>query len=187
MPESLPPAFLAVPVDVTDHVAGPEHAPVTVVEYGDYECPVCAGAEPAVRQLRARFASRLRFVFRHFPLEDEHPRALVAAEAAEAAAAQGRFWPMHGLLMSHSPRFARGDLDRYAALAGLEFARFRAELDDEVYRQRVREHQAGGRASHVRGTPTFFVNGSELDLGGGIRVLLDTVAGLVAGHGGATR
>jgi protein-disulfide isomerase len=170
------PATLAVGINASDHVLGPDHAGLTVVEYGDFECPSCKAAEPAVRQLRAVHGGRLRFVWRHFPLEDAHPHALLAAEAAESAAAQGRFWEMHDLLLERSPRLARAQLESCAASLGLDMARFRADLDDEVYRQRVREHQDGGRRSHLRATPTFFVNGVVQDVSGGYGMLVDAVS-----------
>ncbi|HTP39076.1 MAG TPA: thioredoxin domain-containing protein [Steroidobacteraceae bacterium] len=169
-------ATLSVPVSTSDHSQGPAHARVTVVEYGDFECPICAGVEPAVKQLIELHQAELRFVFRHFPLEDAHPHALVAAEAAEAAAAQGRFWPMHDLLLTHSRQLARRHLDDYAAQIGLDMARFKAEMDDEIYRQRIREHQEGGRRSHLRATPTFFVNGVVQDVSGGMHALFELVA-----------
>jgi protein-disulfide isomerase len=170
------PVTLTVPVSATEHLAGPEHARVTVVEYGDFECPTCAAAEPALRQLRELHALELRFVFRHFPLEDAHPHALVAAEAAEAAAAQGQFWAMHGLLLANYRHLTRTHLDGYAATLGLDVPRFKAELDDEIYRQRVREHQEGGRRSHIRATPTLFVNGVVQDVSGGLGDLFAAVA-----------
>ncbi len=170
---------LAVPVDTIDHTSGPADARVTVVEYGDFECPTCKAAEPAVRQLRDHFEERMLFVFRHFPLEDAHPNALAAAEAAEAAAAQGRFWAMHDMLLAKSPRLQRRHLESYAAELGLDLARFSAELDDEIYRQRVREQQEGGRRSHLRGTPTFFVNGVVQDVSGGMRDLFAAVEAAV--------
>ena len=166
---------LAVPVQPTDHTVGPRDAAVTVVEYGDFECPSCVAAEPAVRQLLKLHGARIQFVFRHFPLEDAHPHALLAAEASEAAGGQGAFWPMHDLLLANSPQLARRHLEAYAAKMDLDQARFRAELDDEVYRQRVREHQDGGRRSHLRATPTFFVNGVVQDVSGGMRDLFVAV------------
>jgi len=166
---------LAVPVNATDHIVGPEHGPLTLVEYGDFECPTCQGAEPAVRQLRSLHAERLRFVFRHFPLEDAHPHALLAAEAAESSGGQGKFWPMHDKLLSHPQRLSRATLERYAGELDLDLARFKADLDDEIYRQRVREHQEGGRRSHLRATPTFFLNGVVEDVSGGMRQLFEAV------------
>lgn len=168
-------ATLAVSVSANDHLAGPEHAPIVVLEYGDFECPICIAVEPAVKQLRA-LHPEMAFVFRHFPLEDAHPHALMAAEAAEAAGAQGKFWAMHDLLFSNPHHLARAHLEAYAAQIGLDTVRFKAELDDEIYRQRVREHQAGGQRSHLRATPTFFVNGVVQDVSGGMQALFELVA-----------
>ena len=175
-----PTVTLAVPVQPVDHAVGPMDAKVTVIEYGDFECPSCAAAEPAVRQLIKLYGSRIRFVFRHFPLEDAHPHALLAAEAAEAAGAQGKFWPMHDLLLANSQHLARKQLESYAARIDLDLPRFRAELDDEVYRQRVREHQEGGRRSHLRATPTFFVDGVVQDISGGMRDLFGAIEAALA-------
>jgi protein-disulfide isomerase len=166
---------LAAPVTAMDHSTGPEHARVVVVEYADFECPICHADEPAVRQLLATHATDMKFVFRHFPLEDSHPHALVAAEAAEAAAAQGKFWPMHDLLLSDPKRLARRQLESYGESLGLDMARFRSELDDEIYRQRIREHQDGGHRSHLRATPGFFVNGVVQDVSRGMQDLVDAV------------
>jgi protein-disulfide isomerase len=168
-------ATLAVPVSPTDHLAGPAHARVVVLEYGDFECPTCIGVEPSVRQLRA-LHPEMAFVFRHFPIEDAHPHALMAAEAAEAAGAQGKFWAMHDLLFAHPHHLSRSHLDAHAARLGLDTIRFKAELDDEIYRQRVREHQQGGQRSHLRATPTFFVNGVVQDVSGGMQPLFAIVA-----------
>jgi protein-disulfide isomerase len=169
------PVSLAVPLSAADHLIGLPHAPVAVVEYGDFECPICHAIEPAVRQLLQTHAASVVFAFRHFPLEESHPHALMAAQAAEAAAAQGQFWPMHDLLLSNPQHLARKHLEGYAQSLHLDLARFRAELDDEIYRQRVREHQAGGTRSHLRATPGFFVNGVVQDVSGGMRALVDAV------------
>jgi protein-disulfide isomerase len=150
---------LTVPVNATDHIRGAEHAPVTLIEYGDFQCPHCLAAEPAVRALLERFDERVRLVYRHFPLEQVHGDAMRAAQAAEAAGAQGRFWQMHDLLFAHQSHLDFDHLRRYAETIGLDMARFIAEMDDEIYLQRVREHQAGGQASGVDGTPGFFING----------------------------
>jgi protein-disulfide isomerase len=173
-------ATLAVAVSPTDHRDGPEHAPVTVIEYGDFECPICRAVEPSVRQLRELHREQMSFVFRHFPLEDAHPLALVAAEATESAAAQGKFWPMHDLLLAESHPLNRRRLDEFAQRLGLDMPRFKADLDDEIYRQRVRDHQQGGRQSHLRATPTFFVNGVVQDVSGGMHELFDLVASEIA-------
>jgi protein-disulfide isomerase len=166
---------LAVPVSAVDHVTGAPHAVVVVVEYGDFECPNCKQAQPAVKLLLERFAGRVRFVFRHFPLEDVHPSALGAALAAECAGGQVRFWEMHDLLFENQQHLRAKDLHAYAARLGLDMARYTAEMDDQVYLQRIREQVQGGVASGVRGTPTFFVNGRLEDVSFGLRALFDNV------------
>jgi protein-disulfide isomerase len=166
---------LADPPGPTDHVRGPDHAPVTVVEYGDFECPQCKQAVGAVKQVLARFENQVRVVFRNFPLEGVHPHALRAAEAAECAAGQGRFWEMHDLLFEKQPHLEPARLFDYARTIGLDMARFTAEMDDEIYLQRVREHQKSGEASGVRATPTFFVNGKLVDVSYGLNSLRDAV------------
>ena len=128
-----------------------------------------------MKLLLERFTQRVRFVFRHFPLEDVHPHALAAAQAAECAAGQGQFWPMHDLLFANQAHLSAKDLRRYAEQLGLDLARFTAEMDDAVYLQRVREHLQSGVASGVRGTPGFFVNGRILDVSFGLRALFDSV------------
>ncbi len=166
---------LAAPVSATDHMIGPLHAPVTVVEYGDYECPNCKQAGPAVALLLERFANRIRFVYRHFPLEEVHPHALLAAEAAEAAAAQGKFWPMHELLFENQLHLKSQQLQHYAEQLQLDMARYVAEMDDHIYLQRVREHQDSGQRSGVRGTPAFFVDGIIHDVSFGLHSLVDAI------------
>jgi len=175
---------LMVPPEPTDHVLGSEHAPVTLIEYGDFECPSCKVAVPTPKLLLDRFPNRVRFIFRHFPVEDAHPHALLAAEAAEAAAAQGKFWVMHDMLFAHQAHLRDLDLRRYAGELGLDLARYAAEMDDHIYLQRVREHAQGGRRSHIRATPTFFVNGVVQDISYGMQSLHDAVAGALhrAGH-----
>ena len=167
---------LAQPLTTTDHVLGARHAPVVVVEYGDFQCPTCKQAAPTVKLLLERFANRVLFVFRHFPLEVAHPYALSAAEAAESAGEQGKFWEMHDLLFANQEHLKPKQLVDYARQLDLDLARFSAELDDHVYLQRVREHQDGGRRSHVRATPGFFVNGRIQDVSYGLRRLSDAVA-----------
>ena len=166
---------LTEPVRATDHTQGPQHAAVTVVEYGDFECPNCKQAAPAVKLLLERFANRVRFVYRHFPLEEVHPHALAAAEAAECAGAQGKFWEMHELLFANQEHLKAKNLQAYAGQLGLDMALFTAEMDDHVYLQRVREHIDSGVKSGVRGTPGFFVNGRIHDVSFGIRSLFDAV------------
>jgi len=123
-------ARLAVPIEALDHVIGPAHGQPVVLEYGDFECPSCAQAFPAIKILLARFDNRFRFVFRHFPLVEVHPHALQAAQAAEAAGAQGRFWEMHDLLFAHPHHLKDTDLHGHARTLGLDMVRFVAELDD---------------------------------------------------------
>jgi Na+/H+ antiporter NhaA len=154
--ETLP--DLAMPVDPDrDHIRGPLEAPVTVVEYGDLECPYCGKAEPALRELLADFGD-VRYVWRHLPLSDVHPRARLAAEASEAAAAQGAFWEMHDLLLERQDDLRPSDLLAYAEQLGLDFDRFRDELERHVHAPRVEGDVDSADISGVTGTPTFFVN-----------------------------
>lgn len=173
------PITLAVPVEPADHMQGLEHARVTVVEYGDFECPSCKVAATTPALLLERFPSRIRFVFRHFPLQEAHPHALLAAEASEAAAAQGKFWPMYEALFRNQAHLKAKDLERHAADLGLDMARYTAEMDDHIYLQKVREHAEGARRSHIRATPTFFVNGAVQDISFGMKALHDAVAAAV--------
>jgi protein-disulfide isomerase len=150
---------LAVPVDPRhDQVRGPQDAPVTLVEYGDFECPYCGQAEPVVRELLAETGD-LQYVWRHLPLTDVHPHAQLAAEAAEAAGAQGAFWAMHGLLFQHQDALNPKDLIRYAQELGLDVERFRADLREHAWAARVAEDIDSADQSGVSGTPTFFING----------------------------
>jgi protein-disulfide isomerase len=150
---------LAVPVDSErDHIRGPETAPVTLVEYGDFECPYCGQAEPVVRELLAGHGD-VRYVWRHLPLPDVHPRAELAAEAAEAAADQGAFWEMHDLLLAHQEELRPTDLLRYADQVGLDVDRFRDDLRRHAQAPRVAEDVDSAGLSSVLGTPTFFING----------------------------
>jgi protein-disulfide isomerase len=150
---------LAVDVDPErDHIRGPLDAPVTVVEYGDFECPYCGQAEPVVRELLREFGD-VRYVWRHLPLNDVHLHAQLAAEAAEAAANQGAFWEMHDLLLSHQDALDPDDLVGYAQQVGLDVERFAADVDRHAGAVRVAEDVDSADLSGVSGTPTFFVNG----------------------------
>jgi Na+/H+ antiporter NhaA len=152
---------LAVPVDPDrDHLRGPRESPVTIVEYGDFECPYCGQAEPAVRALLADFGD-VRYVWRHLPLTDVHPRAQMAAEASEAAAQQGRFWDMHDLLLSRQDALKPQDMVRYAGDLGLNAGRFADDLRKHVGAARVAEDVDSADLSSVSGTPTFFINGKR--------------------------
>jgi formate-nitrite transporter family protein len=153
---------LAVPVTEMDHALGPADAPVTLVEYGDFECPFCGMAFPDLKEIRSRLGDRLRFVYRHFP-RPEHPHAKRAAEAAECAAAQGedRFWAMHDMLFEHQDALEDEHLVEYANKIGLSMQRFNREFTDHQHLERVQADLAGAVRSDVHGTPTFFINGQR--------------------------
>ena len=156
LPEHQP--KLAVPVGDKDHSRGRADAPITIVEYGDYECPYCGKAHPAMQKLRETLGDDLRFVFRNFPLNTIHEHASEAAQAAEAAAAQNKFWEMHDLLYENQEKLADVDLRQYALKAGLELYRFESDMSGEIYAKKVRDDFRGGVRSGVNGTPTFFIN-----------------------------
>jgi protein-disulfide isomerase len=142
-----------------DHIRGPLDASITVIEFGDFECPYCGQAEPVARALLAD--TDLRFVWRHLPLTDVHPAAQLAAEAAEAAAAQGKFWEMHDYLLDHQDHLEPKDLVRYAGELGLDVDRFRDELRRHVHQTRIAQDVESADISGATGTPTFFINGQR--------------------------
>jgi protein-disulfide isomerase len=150
---------LTVPVNERDHIRGSPDAPVIMVEYADFECPYCGLAYPAVKKLENEVGDILAVVFRHFPLATVHPHAELAAEAAEAAGAQGRFWEMHDVLFENQDALAPGDLMEYAAALDLDEARFAQDLSEHRHAPKVRDDFMSGVRSGVNGTPTFFVNG----------------------------
>jgi protein-disulfide isomerase len=153
---------LSTDVDPTrDHTRGPDDAPVTIVEYGDFECTYCGQAESVIRELLSESASDVRYVWRHLPLNDVHPHAQLAAEASEAAAAQGRFWEMYDLLLAHQGSLRLEDLRSYAGQLGLDADRVVEEVRGRVYLDRVTEDVVSADESGVSGTPTFFINGSR--------------------------
>ena len=154
---------LTPPVSERDHIAGPDSAPVTLVEYGDYECPFCGAAYPIVKTVQRTLGEDLRFVFRNFPLAEAHPHARKAAQAAEAAGAQGKFWEMHDLLYENQQALELEDLIGYAKTLGIDTVRFARELEDGTYEKRVRDDFRSGVKSGVNGTPTFFINGERYD------------------------
>jgi protein-disulfide isomerase len=156
-------ARLRSSVSARDHSEGVHDAVVTLVEYGDYECPYCGKAFPIVKELQRRLGSELRFVFRHFPLSQIHPHATRAAEAAEAAGAQGKFWEMHDTIFEHQNALDDLHLREYAAKVGLNQDRFNLELTTHMHTARVREDFLSGIESGVNGTPTFFINGIRHD------------------------
>jgi protein-disulfide isomerase len=180
------PRTLSLPVDpAEDHVLGDVDAPLTLVEYLDYECPFCARVSGVGDELRAHFGDRLRYVVRHFPLT-VHPHAELAAYAAEAAGRQGRFWDMHMVLFDHQDELELEDLAGYAGVLGLDVEQFLRDLDDEDLQHRVERHVASAEASGVRGTPTFFI-GDVRHVGpydaATLRDALETQSGVAAREG----
>lgn len=169
-------ARLTMPVTETrDHIQGPHDAPVTLVEYGDYECPYCGAAYPIVKRVRDRMGSDLRFVFRNFPITTSHPHAEQAAEAAEGAAAQGQFWEMHDVLFENQRRLRDQDLRGYAQRLGLDVPLFDKELAGHVHAGRVQEDFMSGVQSGVTATPTFYINGARHDDSYDVETLLGAV------------
>jgi protein-disulfide isomerase len=150
---------LAPPVGPDDHAQGPADAPVTLVEYGDYECPHCGAAHPIVKAVQSRLGDRLRLIFRHFPIASNHPHAEHAAEMAEAAADRGKFWEMHDLLYENQDALEDADLAGYAGSLGIDPAWAASALQSGTFAERVRANFLSGVRSGVNGTPTFFING----------------------------
>jgi len=156
-------AKLRTPVTSRDHIQGPEDAPLTLVEYGDYECPSCGSAYPIVKRVQEKFGKRLRFVFRNFPLSEIHPHAESAAETAEFAAAQGRFWEMHDLLFENQEQLSEALYSELVQELGLSPAALRQAIEEGKYKDRVRTDFSSGVRSGVNGTPTFFIKGTRHD------------------------
>jgi protein-disulfide isomerase len=154
---------LTPPVSESDHTLGPEDAPVTLVEYGDFECGHCGSAHEVITSLLDQRQGDIRFVFRNFPLTQSHPHAQQAAEAAEAAGAQGKFWEMHDQLYEHQDALDTDSLASHAAAIGLDVERFKRDLSDHTYAEKVRTDFMSGVRSGVNGTPTFFINGQRHD------------------------
>jgi len=156
-------AELTLPVGERDHAQGSEDAPVTLLEYGDYECSYCGQAYPIVKEVQDELGDDLRFVFRNFPLEEMHPHARRAAEAAEAAGTQGEFWAMHDYLYEHQDALDDDHLTEYAAEVGLDVDRFEQALEEESHEERIQEDFLSGARSGVSGTPTFFIDGERYE------------------------
>ena len=153
---------LTLPVSESrDHIQGPINAPITLVEYEDYQCPYCAQAYMIIKEIQERLGSKLRFVFRNFPLTKVRPHAYNAAIAAETAAAQGKFWEMYDYLFKHGQVVTEDNLRRSAANLGLNLTRFDRELLDRTYSRHVDEDIQSGKSSGVKSTPTFFINGDR--------------------------
>src|SRR5271155_1250406 len=170
-----PSAKMKPPVGANDHVQGTANAPVTLVEYGDYQCPYCGEAYPIVKALQERLGKQVRFVFRNFPLSEMHPHAEHAAEAAEAAGAQGKFWEMHDLLYENQDALDDENLQQYATVLGLDVPRFVREMSEHSHAARAREDFRSGVRSGVNGTPTFFINGMRHDGSFDLRSLLAAI------------
>ena len=153
----------AIRVNERDHVRGPARAPVTLVEYGDFQCPYCGAAYYVLRNIEERFRRDVRFVYRHFPLTEIHPFAMTAAEASEAAGAQGQFWEMHGVLFENQSNLGREDLIGYASDLGLDLNAFVADLDSHRHVPKIRDDFMGGVRSGVNGTPCLFINGERFN------------------------
>ncbi len=168
-------ARLTLPVGKRDHQWGPETAPVTLVEYGDFECPSCGEAYPIIKEIKLRLRDRLRFVFRHFPLTQVHPHAQHAAEAAEAAAAQEKFWQMHDCLFEHQQALDDAHLVHYALALHFDEETFKREMTEHAHTNRVREDVLSGVGSGVNGTPTFFINGVRHDESYELEMLLAAI------------
>ncbi|MEA2735018.1 MAG: hypothetical protein QOE14_1469 [Humisphaera sp.] len=180
-------ATLKTPVDERrDHIRGPRDAAVTLVEYGDFECPHCGRAHFILQDLEAMMGDRYRLVFRNFPLSQIHPYAERAAEAAEAAGAQGLFWEMHDTLFEHQDALEDEDLVAYADEIGCDLPRFQMDLLQGRFRERVREDFLGGVRSGVNGTPTFFINGRRHDAPWDLDALAEAIemAAMTQGPGG---
>jgi len=166
---------LTQPVAERDHILGPEDAPITLVEYGDLECPYCRQVNPVIRELRDRLGGRVRYVFRHFPIRTSHPHAQLAAEATEAAGVQGKFWEMQDLLLEHQDALELSHLMEYAAQLDLDLEQFKHDLEQHVYVERVKEDFHSGVRSGVNGTPSFFINGTRYDGAWDLESLIDAV------------
>jgi len=152
---------LSPPLEDLDHVRGERGAPLELVMFGDFQCPFCLGAQSVLRRVRERLGERLLFGFRHLPIPERHPLAPLAAEASEAAAAQGRFWEYHDALFAIQPKLSRGTMLEAAGELGLDVGRMEAEIDAGAHRDRIARDLASAEASGATGTPTFFVNGER--------------------------
>jgi len=163
----------------TDHCMGAPDAPIVLLEYGDYECGASASAYPLTMHLVQSFGNRMKLIYRHYPLNDIHPHAEMAAEAAEAAGAQGRFWEMHDLLFMNSSHLKLTSLLGYAERLELDMTRFKAEMQERIYLQRSQEHRLSGELLELRATPSFFLNEKFIDVSFGLEHLEDAVIAIV--------
>jgi protein-disulfide isomerase len=175
-------ATLKNPVGPHDHVQGDASAPVTLVEYGDYQCPYCGEAYPIVRKIQEAFGENLRFVFRNFPISELHPHALSAACTAEFAASNGRFWEMHDALYENQRRLGMTLYEELANDLGLPLADLRAALESGAFEERVKSDFSGGVRSGVNGTPAFYIDGSRFD-GPDFEAMVNTISDLISAAG----
>ena len=180
--DSIPTSKLTIPVGNRDHIQGPIDAPVTLLEYGDYECRSCGEWHPIVKAIQQRLGESLCFAFRHFPLTQMHPHAEHAAQAAEAAGAPGRFWEMHDLLFENQGALDDEGLARYAGALRLDVHLFIAQIASDAYTARIEEDFLSGVKSGVNGTPTFFINGVRYDGTSGLDALLAVLTPLAQGR-----
>ncbi len=163
---------IAADIGASDHVQGFANAQVTLVEYGDFECPHCGRAYPIVKEIQRRLGAELRFAYRHFPLREVHPHAESAAEAAEAAGAQGEFWQMHDILFENQSELDDASLIHYAERTGLDVRSFAFDLKRRTYAHRVQQDYVSGIHGGVQGTPAFFIDGIRHDLSFDLETLL---------------
>jgi protein-disulfide isomerase len=170
-------------ISAKDHVQGPATAPLTLVEYGDYECPYCGKAYSALKAVQKRMGNHLRFVFRNFPLKEMHPHAFAAAEAAEAAGAQGKFWEMHDTLYEHQDDLEPQALVGYAKTLGLDVRRFVKDVNAGAFAAKIEHDFKTGLMSGVNGTPSLFINGEPYDGGYDAEPLLKVLQGVVGAEG----
>ena len=175
-------ATLTSPVSARDHAEGPADAPITLVEYGDYQCPYCGAAYPVVQRLQKTLGKKLRFVFRNFPLTQAHPYAMIAAESAEAAALQGKFWELHDLLFEQQTFLEPDILPLWAKKIGLDVKKFGQDIAAGAITKRIKEDRQSGIRSGVNGTPTFFINGTRHDGAPDYDSLLEALESTLAPH-----
>ena len=155
--------LLTLPVSERDHIEGLVNAPITLVEYGDYQCPYCGMAYPGVKRLQKTLGKKLRFIFRNFPLTQAHPYARIAAEAAEASGLLGKFWPMHDMIYENQDDLSPESLAQWAQALGLAPIPFKEALKNPEIAKRIKEDRSSGIRSGVNGTPTFYINGKRFD------------------------
>src|SRR5580704_7109943 len=154
---------LSIPVNAEDHIQGLESASITLVEYGDYECPYCGAAYPIIKRVQKKLGAKLRFVFRNFPLKNMHPFAELAAESAEAAGAQGKFWEMHDAIYENQESLGEEMIEELAKRLKLDINRFNSDIKTRKFKEHVRKDFLGGAKSGVNGTPSLFINGERFD------------------------